>query len=171
VAKAALNLMAALLTACTTPIVRDTSAIDARTAQCETPDCVIALMDTLPQGPDSARYAFVEGHPDPKLRTLKEQGKLDIDILNPLWIGAFVFGYAVVNTYPYGGISSCTVRYLPGFNWSLLKHELAHCQGYKDHGINLFGAPYTDAQKAIMTKEQVSTWTETSIHRSGGDRP
>lgn len=38
---------ALLLGACTAPIVRDTSSIDAVTARCETVDCVIAAMDTL----------------------------------------------------------------------------------------------------------------------------
>ena len=165
-----LILMATLLSAgCTTPIVRDTTAIDAQVAQCESEGCVVDLMDTLPQGPDSARYAFVEGHPDTPLRKLHDQGRLDIDTLNPLWLGALVFGYAVVRTNPHGGVKSCTVRYLPGFDWAMLKHELAHCQGYEDHGLPLMFATYTDEQQAIMAKEGVGKWTDTQFHQQNLD--
>lgn len=167
----ALILTAALLTACTTPTVRDTSAIDARTAQCETPDCVIALMDTLPQGPDSARYPFMEGHPDTRLTALKAAGGLTVEPLNPLALLAGFYGFAFFESHPYGGMKTCNVYHLPGLNWLSLKHELSHCQGYADHGIPIESIGYSDAQKAIMTKEQVSTWTATSVHRSGGDRP
>ena len=170
-AKASLILMAALLTACTTPIVRDTSAIDAKTAQCETPECVIALMDTLTPGPQSDRYPFMEGHPDTRLAALKAAGGLTVEHLNPLALLAGVYGFAFFESHPYGGMKTCNVYHLPGLNWLSLKHELSHCQGYADHGIPIEVIGYTDAQKAIMTKEQVSTWTATSIHRNGEDRP
>lgn len=160
----------ALLSACTTPHVRDTSAIDAQTAKCETVACVAALMDTLPQGPDDDRYPFMEGHPDTQLAALKAAGGLTVETLNPLALLAGVYGFAFFESHPYGGMKICNVYHLPGLNWLSLKHELSHCQGYADHGIPIEVIGYTDAQKAIMMKEQVSTWTETSIHRSGGDR-
>ena len=154
-----------LLTACTTPIVRDTSAIDAKTAQCETVDCVIALMDTLPQGPDSDRYPFVEGVADTRLASLKEEGKLDIDLMNPLLLVVGFYDWAYLEPKKYGGIDSCSVRYLPGFNWISLKHALSHCQGYADHGIPIEIATYTPEQQEIMDREHVSKWTDTKYYR------
>ena len=46
-----------------------------------------------------------------------------------------------------------------------LKHELAHCQGYADHGIPLQVADYTDEQKAVMSREHVSKWTDTRMYK------
>lgn len=46
-----------LLSACTTPIVRDTASISKQ--DCETVDCVIDLMDTLKQGNQEDRYPFM----------------------------------------------------------------------------------------------------------------
>lgn len=160
-----LMLIAPLLTACTTPIVRDTSSIDAKTAQCETVDCVIELMDTLPQGPDSERFAFCEGYPDAKLAEMKKQHRLDVDTMNPLLLLLGVYGWAYVEPKPLGGIGTCKARYVPGFNWMSLKHELSHCQGYADHGIPVQVAEYTDEQKAIMAKEHASKWTDTRYYR------
>ena len=159
-------LILSLLTACTTPIVRDTSSIDAQTAKCETVDCVIQAMDELPQGPQEDRYPFVEGYPDTRLASLKEEGKLDVEIMNPLLLGVGFYGWAYLEPKPYGGIDSCIVRYVPGFNWMSLKHELSHCQGYADHGIPIQIADYTDEQKVIMEREGVSRWTNTSVYRS-----
>ena len=155
-----------LLTACTTPIVRDTTSIDAQTEKCETVDCVIALMDTLPQGPDSDRYPFVEGVADARLAEMKRQNRLDVDTMNPLLLGVGFYGWAYIEPQKYGGIDSCIVRYVPGFNWMSLKHELSHCQGYADHGIPIQIADYTDEQKVIMEREGVSRWTATSVYRS-----
>lgn len=161
----ALLAIALLLTACTTPIVRDTTAIDDRTAQCDDVDCVIALMDTLPQGGQADRYPFMEGHADTRLVDLKVAGKLDVAMMNPLLIPLGFYGWSYLEPKRYGGMDSCVVRYLPGLNWLSLKHELSHCQGYADHGIPIQIAEYTDAQQAIMAKEQVSTWTATSAYR------
>ena len=156
----------AVLSGCTTPIVRDTALIDEQTKSCETVDCVIELMDTLPQGSDSDRFAFCEGYPDTRLASLKYSGKLDVEIMNPLLLGVGFYGWAYLEPKPYGGIDSCIVRYVPGFNWMSLKHELSHCQGYADHGIPIQIADYTDEQKAIMEREGVSRWTSTSVYRS-----
>jgi hypothetical protein len=71
-------LLISLLTSCTTPIVRDTSSIDALTEKCDDADCVIKLMDTLPQGDDSSRYPFMETLPDTNLEQLKTNEKLSI---------------------------------------------------------------------------------------------
>ena len=158
-------LLLSLLTACTTPIVRDTSSIDAQTEKCETVDCVIELMDTLPQGPDSERYPFCEGVADTKLAALKASGKLDVDVMNPLMLLIGFYDWAYIEPKPLGGVASCQVRYLPGFNWISLKHPLSHCQCYADHGIPLQIADYTDEQKAIMEKEHVSKWTDTRYYR------
>ena len=157
----------ALLSACTTPVVRDTSSIDAETAKCETVACVAALMDTLPQGKDEDRYPFVEGMPDTNLSDLLANGRLDVAPINPLWLLSITYGYALVHTKPYGGVSRCTVRYLPGLNWLALKHELSHCQGYADHGIPLQIADYTEEQRKIMDKEGVTRWTDTRLYQSG----
>lgn len=157
----------ALLAGCTTPHVRDTSAIDALTAQCEDVACVAALMDTLPQGKDEDRYPFLEGMPDTNLSDLLAKGRLDVAPINPLWLLSITYGYALVYTKPYGGVSRCTVRYLPGMNWLSLKHELAHCQGYADHGIPLQIADYTEEQRKIMDKEGVTRWTDTRLYQSG----
>lgn len=151
--------------ACTTPILRDTSSIDEKTKKCHDVDCVIDLMDTLPQGPDDERFRFMEGYPDPKLRTMKDSGKLTVEILNPLWLSLMVYGYANFETKLYGDMDTCDVRYLPGFNWTLLKHELAHCQGYADHGIPIMYIGYTDAQQEIMDKEGVSRWVDTDFYK------
>ena len=159
-------LILSLLTACTTPIVRDTSAIDHKTAQCESVDCVIRAMDELPQGPDSDRYPFVEGVADTRLASLKEEGKLDVAMMNPLLLGVGFYGWSYLEPKKYGGIDSCIVRYVPGFNWMSLKHELSHCQGYADHGIPLQVADYTDEQKEIMWREGVKRWVDTSVYRS-----
>ena len=160
-------MIAFLLTACTTPSVRDTSAIDAKTAQCESVDCVIELMDTLPQGPDSDRFPFMEGYPDARLAEMKRQNRLDVDMLNPLLLLLGVYGWAYIEPKPYGGIDTCKARYMPGLNWLSLKHELAHCQGYADHGIPLQVADYTDEQKAVMSKEGVTHWMDTHAYREG----
>ncbi len=160
-------LILSLLTACTTPIVRDTSAIDHKTAQCESVDCVIRAMDELPQGPDSDRYPFVEGVADTRLASLKEEGKLDVAMMNPLLIPLGFYGWTYIEPAKYGGIESCDVHYLPGLNWLSLKHELSHCQGYADHGIPLQVADYTDEQKAIMAREGVTRWTDTRAYREG----
>lgn len=157
----------ALLAGCTTPVVRDTSAIDAETAKCESVACVAALMDTLPQGPDEGRYPFMEGVSDTNLSDLLAKGRLDVAPINPLWLATATYGYALVYTKPYGGVSRCEVRYLPGLNWLSLKHELAHCQGYADHGIPLQIADYTEEQKQIMAKEGASRWVSTRIYQSG----
>lgn len=154
-----------LLTACTTPSVRDTSAIDAKTANCETVDCVIELMDTLPQGPDSDRFPFMEGVSDPRLADLKKQNRLDVDTLNPLLLLLGIYGMATVDPKPMGGISRCKARYMPGLNWISLKHELAHCQGYADHGIPIEVATYTPEQQEIMARERVNKWTDTKYYR------
>ena len=130
-------------------------------------DCVIALMDQLPQGPDSARYPWMEGVKDASLREMKDSGKLDIAVLNPLWLATLTFGYAYMEAKPYGGMDSCSVRYLPGQNWWSLKHELSHCQGYEDHGIPLQFGTYTPEQQAIMDKEGVKKWTQTSVYQTG----
>lgn len=165
-ALAALALLAPL-SACTTPIVRDTRAIDARVAQCASVDCVIELMDTLPQGPDADRYPWMEGVPDAKLARMRAAGQLDVDVLNPLWLATLTFGWAYMEPLPYGGMQSCTVRYLPGGDWWSLVHELAHCQGYADHGIPLMVSTYTPEQQAIIDQEGVSRWVETSIYQTG----
>ena len=157
----------ALLSACTTPHVRDTSAIDAQTAKCETVACVAALMDTLPQGPDDDRYPFMEGVSDAKLTDLLAKGRLDVQTINPLWLLSITYGHALVYTKPYGGVSRCEARYLPGLNWLSLKHELSHCQGYADHGIPLQIADYTEEQRKIMDKEGVTRWTDTRLYQSG----
>lgn len=65
------------------------------------------------------------------------------------------------------GLDSCSVRYLPGQNWWSLKHELSHCQGYEDHGIPLQFGTYTPEQQAIMDKEGVKKWTQTSVYQTG----
>ena len=155
------------LTGCTTPIVRDTSAIDPITAKCESVDCVIAAMDTLPQGDDRDRYPWMEGVPDAKLAKMKAAGKLDIAPLNPLWLATLTMGYAYMEAKPLGGMDSCQVRYLPGGNWWSLKHELAHCQGYADHGIPLEVGTYTPDQQSIMDKEGATRWVDTAAHKSG----
>lgn len=155
------------LSACTTPIVRDTSSIDARTALCETPDCVVNLMDTLPQGPDSDRYPWMEGVKDANLTQMQRDGKLDIAVLNPLWLATLTFGWAYMEPRPYGGMDSCIVRYLPGGNWWSLKHELSHCQGYEDHGIPVQFGSYTPEQQAIIDNEGVSRWVDTSVYKTG----
>ena len=155
----------AVLSGCTTPIVRDTSLIDKQTEECETVDCVIALMDTLPQGPDSDRYPFVEGVADARLAEMKRQNRLDVAMMNPLLLGVGFYGWSYLEPKKYGGIDSCIVRYVPGFNWMSLKHELAHCQGYADHGIPLQIADYTDEQKAVMSREHVSKWTDTRMYK------
>jgi len=161
-----LLISSALLTgSCTTPQVRDTSAIDAQTARCEDVDCVIGLMDTLPQGSQDDRYPFVEGYPDTRLAELKADGKLDVALMNPLLLALGVYGWAYLDPKPYGGVYSCDVRYVPGFNWLSLKHELSHCQGYADHGIPLMVADYTDEQKSVMKQEGVSRWTDTRRYR------
>jgi hypothetical protein len=71
---------------------------------------------------------------------------------------------------PMGGIVSCDVKYVPGFNWFSLKHELSHCQGYADGGIPIMIADYTDEQKAIMKKEGVYKWKDTSIGKENVKR-
>ena len=166
-----LNLLSLLpllaLAACTTPIVRDTTAIDAQTAKCATVDCVVALMDQLPQGPDEARYPFMEGQPDAKLVPMRQAGTLTIKPLNPLWLAAGLYGYTWLEERPLGGMASCDVEYLPGLNWLSLKHELAHCQGYVDLGIPIQIAEYTPEQKRIMAKEGVRKWTQTSVYKTG----
>ena len=156
-----------LLVGCTTPIVRDTTSIDAQTAQCETVDCVVSLMDTLHQGSDADRYPWMEGVKDANLTQMRKDGKLDIAPLNPLWLLTATLGYANFESGPYGGMESCSVRYLPGGNWESLKHELSHCQGYEDHGIPIMFMSYTPAQQAIMDKEGVSRWVDTSIYKTG----
>ena len=153
------------LTGCTTPIVRDTSSIDAQTAKCISTGRVIDLMDTLPQGPDSDRYPFFEGYPDWNLRQAKDSGKLTVSLMNPLLLALGVYGWAYLEELPLGGLDTCDVHYVPGFNWLSLKHELSHCQGYADHGIPIQTADYTDQQKAIMAKEKVTRWTDTSVYR------
>ena len=164
------HILLVLLAACTTPIVRDTTSIDAQTAKCETVDCVIGLMDTLPQGSQEARYPFVEGYPDTRLAELKSAGKLDVDTMNPLLLLAGFYGWGYIEPYAMGGVESCIVRYVPGFNWMSLKHELSHCQGYADHGIPLQIADYTDEQKEVMAKEGVTRWTDTHVYREGQAR-
>ena len=167
--KISLALLALLtLTGCTTPIVRDTSSIDAQTAKCETVDCVIGLMDQLPQGDDSDRYPWMEGVPDANLRRdAGRGGKFDIAPLNPLWLATLTMGYAYMEAKPLGGMDSCKVRYLPGGNWWSLKHELSHCQGYADHGIPLEVGRYTPDQQAIMDKEGVTRWVDTTAYKTG----
>ena len=159
------HILLVLLAACTTPIVRDTTSIDAQTAKCETVDCVIGLMDTLPQGPDSDRYPFVEGVADARLAEMKRQNKLDVDTMNPLLLLAGFYGWGYIEPYAMGGVESCIVRYVPGFNWMSLKHELSHCQGYADHGIPIEIATYTPEQQEIMDREHVSKWTDTKYYR------
>ena len=153
------------LTACTLPQVRDTAAIDGRTARCESVDCVIAAMDTLPQGPQADRYPFMEGYPDTDLAQAKADGRLTVAVMNPLLLGLGVYGWAYLEPLPYGGLDTCDVHYVPGLNWLSLKHELSHCQGYADRGIPLQIAEYTDEQKAVMAKEKVSRWVDTSTYR------
>ena len=160
----------AVLSGCTTPIVRDTSLIDEQTKACETVDCVIELMDTLPQGSDSDRFAFCEGYPDARLAEMKRQNRLDVAMMNPLLLGVGFYGWSYLEPKKYGGIDSCIVRYVPGFNWMSLKHELSHCQGYADHGIPLQVADYTDEQKEVMAKEGVTRWTDTHVYREGQAR-
>lgn len=155
-----------MVISCTTPIVRDTELIDKKTDQCETVDCVIDEMDKLPKGAESDRYPFMEGYPDTNLRQLKNEDKLDVDVMNPLLILLGFYGYGYIEPKKYGGVYSCLVRYVPGFNWMSLKHELSHCQGYADHGIPLQFADYTDEQKIIMEKEGVKKWTDTSVYKS-----
>jgi len=157
------------LISCTTPNVRDTSLIDQQSQNCETVDCVIDLMDTLPQGPDKDRFPFMEGFRDPNLKNLKDAGKLTVEIMNPLFLSLLVFGYANFESYPYGGMNTCDVRYVPGLNWTILKHELSHCQGYADNGIPLMPVGYTDKQIEIMKKENVSKWIDTQFHKSNQD--
>ena len=159
-------ILLALLAACTTPIVRDTSAIDHKTAQCESVDCVIELMDTLPQGPQSDRYPFMDGVADTNLAALQRSGGLDVAVMNPALILLGFYGWAYIEPKKHGGVDYCTVRYLPGLNWLSLKHELSHCQGYADHGIPLQVADYTDEQKEIMWREGVKRWVDTSVYRS-----
>ena len=67
-----LPIAALFLASCTTPIVRDTTAIDAQTAKCATVDCVVALMDTLPQGSDEDRYPWMEGVKDASLTQMRK---------------------------------------------------------------------------------------------------
>jgi len=162
-----LPIAALFLASCTTPIVRDTSAIDAQTAQCATVDCVVALMDQLPQGPDADRYPFMEGQPDAKLVPMRQAGTLTIKPLNPLWLATGLYGYTWLEEKPLGGMASCDVEYLPGLNWLSLKHELAHCQGYADRGIPIQIAEYTPEQQRIMAKEGVHNWTQTSVYKTG----
>ena len=164
----ALLISSALLTGCTTSQVRDTSAIDAQTARCQTSDCVIDLMDTLPPG-DEERYPFMEGSPDTDLQALRRAGKLTADPINPLWYAATVTGYVHLRAHPYGGMESCEIYYTPGFEWASLKHELSHCQGYADHGLPLQVAGYTPAQQAVMAQEGVKHWTDTSVYRERRD--
>lgn len=168
--KLALAALCLALAGCTSPWVRDTSAIDAQTAKCETEDCVIRLMDTLPQGPDSERYPFMEGQPDTPLAELKAKQGLTVAYINPFLFALGFYGMAYFETYPLGGIKRCDVQHIPGFNWLSLKHELAHCQGYADHGIPLMPIGYTPEQQAIMTREGVTRWTDTSIYRKEKDR-
>ncbi len=75
------------LMGCTLPRVRDTAAIDERTARCESIDCVIAAMDTLPQGPQADRYPFMEGYPDTNLTQAKAEGRLTVAVMNPHRVG------------------------------------------------------------------------------------
>lgn len=159
----------ALLSACTTPHLRDTSSIDAVTARCETEDCVIRAMDTLVQGPQFERYPFMDGFPDTQLSDLKSAGRLTVGVINPLFVlGAGVTGYIYYVPGRYGGMYSCDIRYLPGFNWIFLKHELAHCQGYEDHGIPLQYAQHTGEQQQVMAQEGVTKWTDTQHYRASG---
>lgn len=158
-----------LLISCTTPTVRNTETIDKQTEQCDSVDCVIDLMDKLPQGKQEDRYVFMEGFPDANLRKLKDSGKLTVETLNPLLLSVIVFGYAYMEPNKFGGMDTCEVQYLPGFNWLFLKHELSHCQGYADHGIPLMGSDYTDFQKEIMEKEKVTRWIDTEFHKTNQD--
>lgn len=87
-------------------------------------------------------------------------------MMNPLLLGLTVYGWAYLEEGKYGQVYTCEVRYVPGFNWFPLKHELSHCQGYADHGIPLQIATYTKAQQEIMDKEQVKKWIDTSYYKS-----
>ena len=109
----------------------------------------------------------MEGVPDANLRQMQADGKLDIAPLNPLWLATLTMGYAYMEAKPLGGMDSCQVRYLPGGNWWSLKHELSHCQGYADHGIPLEVGRYTPDQQAIMDKEGVSRWVDTTAYKTG----
>lgn len=155
------------LMGCTLPRVRDTAAIDERTARCESIDCVIAAMDTLPQGPQADRYPFMEGYPDTNLTQAKAEGRLTVAVMNPLLLGLGVYGWAYLEPRPYGGLDTCDVHYVPGLNWLSLKHELSHCQGYADRGLPVQTVTYTDEQQAIMAKEKVNRWVDTSTYKMG----
>ena len=159
------SILLVLLTACTTPIVRDTTSIDAKTDQCETVDCVIQAMDELPQGSQEDRYPFMEGYPDSKLGEMERQNRLRVAVMNPLLILLGFYGWSYIEPGKYGGVRGCDVHYLPGFNWLSLKHELSHCQGYADHGIPIEIATYTPEQQEIMDREHVSKWTDTKYYR------
>lgn len=153
------------LIGCTNPYLRDTKEIDHKLKKCETVDCVIDAMDALPPS-NEERYKFMEGYPDTNLRQLKESGRLNIEIMNPLLIINGVFSYIYYVPGMYGGMYGCDVRYIPGFNWVLLAHELAHCQGYEDKGIPLMYSDYTEEQKMIMKNEKVTKWTDTTFYKN-----
>lgn len=155
-----------LLTACTTPNVRDTSLVDNDIKKCETVDCVISEMDKLPQGLQEDRFPFMEGYPDSRLAEMKSKNQLDVEIMNPIFLTLGTYGYSFIYPYKYGGMGKCEVRYLPGFNWLSLKHELSHCQGYVDKGIPMMTMGYTEDQMKIMEKEHVNRWIDTTVYKN-----
>lgn len=139
---------------------------------CETRECVVDAVDTIrgDQGYPGDRFRIMEGYKDTKLRPMLDDGRLDIDYINPLLIIAGpVLGYASIVPGRYGEVWKCSVRVAPWHDWSLLVHELTHCQGYTDRGfLNplWFMDDYASGQKKIMAKEGVDRWVDTEFYKN-----
>lgn len=138
---------------------------------CETRECVVDAVDATANDPryEGDRFKIMEGYEDTQLKPMLEDGRLDIGYVNPILIliGP-VFGYANIAWGKYGEVWKCSVRVAPWPDWSLLVHELTHCQGYKDRGfLNplWFMDRYTEEQSAIIEAEGAKDWTSTNFYK------
>ena len=166
---------------CTAFVAPRSEGVDLFNSTCETVDCLLEEYDAkITNNPASKgrRWKFMEGYKDTPLVTLKAMGKLTIEEISPFWLipqtatMTWAFGYAQMYPGETGDVHSCTAHYMPIPGWqAILTHELMHCQGYTEGGyfpgallINAINDSYTDQQEAIMEKEGVSHWYETSVY-------
>jgi hypothetical protein len=145
---------------------------DSFASNCETRDCVVDEVDKIANDPKypGGRFKIMEGYKDTQLRPMLEDGRLDIDYINPLWVvlGSMV-GYANISFGLYGEVWKCSVRVAPWPDWSILVHELTHCQGYKDRGFLdpfAYMDVYAEKQQEIIKAEGVTSWIETEFYKN-----
>ena len=168
-------LLMVILTGCATPFSPVTISRDM--SHCKSPGCIIYEMweAELEGEIKGTKLKALEGFVPPLPLSLSDANEwLHLDPMHPLGTvalsmvaGGPIIGLTSYKLGEYGSLSSCYIMYMDTAWDYPLVHEVAHCLGYKDRGLDaiqfLFDR-YTEKQRECMEVEQKESFVETKCY-------